>query len=457
MGAPSVAGAATTSVPGGEIRSLTGLRIVAAVWVVVYHFPWRDDAAFVGFYESFRPVIAPGWLGVDLFFVLSGFVLTYTYADSLGRRLDVGAVGRFLWARIARVWPLYALITCAFWLWLVAKSVFLPDGVIAYQRVQPPLDPLNLLDQLLMVQIWHGPSIFGTTYVGPGWSISAEWLAYVAFPLLVLVAWRCRHLPAAVTGVLAVLAMVPFAYLCYRTGTPSHDWMGLGRIAGGFLAGVLTCLAVRRIPRTAHAERVATVVVWGCLVDAALVVVWATWRAQGVPTADYYGVLVVFIPVLVGALALSTTGPAAFLSRPAMVHGGRISYALYLVHMCLFEVGRTVMDHVPAFANGTALGTLLLTQLLFVAVLAAHLLYRFVEEPARRRLRDLAGSRRPVRTPARHEAADETLRALPTIGAPRRLRTPEVSPAPRPEHRDDAVGPVVPVGRTRPEVPSESV
>jgi peptidoglycan/LPS O-acetylase OafA/YrhL len=185
--------------------------------------------------------------------------------------------------------------------------------------------------------------------------------------------------------------------------------------------------------------------------------VWATWRGQGVPTADYYGVLVVFIPVLVGALALSTTGPAAFLSRPAMVHGGRISYALYLVHMCLFEVGRTVMDHVPAFANGTALGTLLLTQLLFVAVLAAHLLYRFVEEPARRRLRDLAGPRRPVRTPARHEAADETLRALPTIGAPQRPRTPEVSPAPRPEHRDDAVGPVVPVGRTRPEVPSGTV
>ncbi len=450
MGAPSVAAGSSTIAPGGEIRSLTGLRIVAAVWVVVYHFPWRDDAAFVDFYAFFRPVIAPGWLGVDLFFVLSGFVLTHTYADALGRRLDVRAAGRFLWARIARVWPLYALVTCVFWLWLVGKSVFLPDGVIAYQRVQPPLDPLNLLDQLLMVQIWHGPSIFGTTYVGPGWSISAEWLAYVLFPLLVLVAWRCRALPPAVTGALAVLAMVPFAYLCYRTGTPSHDWMGLGRIAGGFTAGVLTCLAVRRIPRTPRTEGVAAAVAWACLVDAALVAVWATWRGQGVPTADYYGVLTVFIPVLVGALALSTTGPAAFLSRPSLVYGGRISYALYLVHMCLFEAGRTVMDHVPALANGTALGTLLLTQLLFLSVLAAHLLYRYVEEPARRRLRDVSSPRHPA--PARHETADETLGVLPAIAAPRRPRRPVVPPAAPPE--EGVVRPVVPVVRTRPRLPS---
>src|SRR3712207_4040781 len=141
--------------------------------------------------------------------------------------------------------------------------------------------------------------------------------------------------------------MVPFAYLCYRTGTPVHDWMGLGRIAGGFTAGVLTCLAVRRIPRTPRTEGVAAAVVWACLVDAALVVVWATWRGQGIPTADYYGVLAVFIPVLVGALALSTTGPAAFLSRRSLGYGGRNSYEIGRAHVC---TPGTPKDRMPASA-----------------------------------------------------------------------------------------------------------
>jgi hypothetical protein len=115
------------------------------------------------------------------------------------------------------------------------------------------------------------------------------------------------------------------------------------------------------------------------------------------------------------------------------------------------------MGWYPRLAPGSTLASLLTPHVLLLTVPLAHVLYRFVEEPARRRLRDLAGPRRPVRTPARHEAADETLRALPAIGAPRRPRAPEVTPAPRPEHRDDAVGPVVPVGRTRSEVPSGTV
>jgi peptidoglycan/LPS O-acetylase OafA/YrhL len=356
---------------------------------VLYHFPWQQDAAFVGFFHAFSPVITSGWLGVDLFFVLSGFVIAHSYLESMGPRFTLRSASRFLWARFARVWPLWALVTCTFWLWLVAKRLLLPPGsVIAYQRVPIPLGPRHLLENLLMVQLWHGPSVFGTTYVGPGWSISSEWLAYVCFPVLVLLAWRVRRAHWAVTGVLAVAVMVPFAYLCYRTGTSVHDWEGVTRIAGGFTSGTLACLAVRRIPRTGRTERLAAVVCVLTVLDLALVIRWSSWRAETVPGTDFHGVAIVAMPVLVASLALSRRGIAAFLARPALVHGGRISYALYLVHMCLFEVGRTVMDHSARFADGTALGTLVLPQLLPAALLLAHLLHRFVEEPARRWLRD---------------------------------------------------------------------
>ena len=71
-------------VPTGEIKALSGLRIVAAVWVVLFHFrPLLAEAA-PGFRSALAPVLDCGAQGVDLFFILSGFVLTWNYLDRMG-------------------------------------------------------------------------------------------------------------------------------------------------------------------------------------------------------------------------------------------------------------------------------------------------------------------------------------------------------------------------------------
>ena len=68
----------------GEIKALTGLRIIAAMWVVLFHFrPLLRDAA-PGFRDALAPVLNCGAQGVDLFFILSGFVLTWNYLDRMG-------------------------------------------------------------------------------------------------------------------------------------------------------------------------------------------------------------------------------------------------------------------------------------------------------------------------------------------------------------------------------------
>src|SRR5881392_3977713 len=90
-----------------QVHALTGVRIVAAMWVVLFHtrgniaseFPWLSD--LIG------PVLAHGELGVDLFFALSGYVLALNYGNRMGLRLDRKATTRFWWARLARVWPAY--------------------------------------------------------------------------------------------------------------------------------------------------------------------------------------------------------------------------------------------------------------------------------------------------------------------------------------------------------------
>jgi peptidoglycan/LPS O-acetylase OafA/YrhL len=385
-----------------EIRPLTGLRAVAAAWVVVYHFwaltPGDHWGSVV---EPVLPIVKSGWLGVDLFFVLSGFVLCHTYSAKLGPRPKLRATVSFYWNRLSRVWPLWAFVTLAFTGWLVLKQATV-GGPLLHEGAQPTLGLLPLLEQLLMVQVWASPHSWATGVVGPGWSLSAEWLAYVTFPVVVLVLHRLRRLPAVALAAGAVLMMLPFAYTAVTSPEGvGFAWNWFYRIAGGFLAGALVSLCVRRIEQTERVRRAASYVAAGAVVQI-LVVVW--W-------ADLYGktvaVAVLLFPVLIGALAMADAGPARFLSGSWINLAGRFSFALYLVHECVFEVFWTAMDVVPRLQAGSALVALLLPVVLVTTLPAAYLLWRFVEEPARRAMRRMSEARRkpaPVR-PSRHAAA----------------------------------------------------
>lgn len=379
----------------GEIRSLTGLRIVAASWVVAFHFMFTPGDAYTRFWEPLRPLVQTGALGVDLFYVLSGFVITLTYLDKMGPRPRVRGTVAFWWARICRIWPVYALVTTLFGGWLLYKRTQVTDGFLAYQLEQPHLTVWAYLEQLAMVQLWHRPYFDGASFVGPAWSISAEWAAYVAFPLLVLLLFRLRNAPAVVHGVLAVACMVPFAVVCWTTGDPYYPWSWAARIGLGFLSGAFTCMAARKVRLTPAVDRWASVVAVLAVVEILIGLWWGFWRGQG--GAEYGGVVVLFFPVLVGALALSRRGLSRVLSTGPMVHGGRISFSLYLIHVPVFEIFWTNMGWNPRLAPGSALGTLAIPHVLLLTVVLAHLLYRYVEEPSRVWLRS-RGPGRWVRT-----------------------------------------------------------
>lgn len=367
----------------GEIRALTGLRALAAVWVVVHHaWALSQTDNWVPLLEPLRPLFQTGWLGVDLFFVLSGFVLTHTYLQKMGERPRLGASTSFLWKRFCRVWPTWAVVTVLMTGWLVLKHLTV-GGEHLHEGVQPEVSPLSLIEQLLMVQVWDQPLYWGSGAVGPGWSLSAEWLAYCVFPLVVLGLFRLRRLPAAVLGIGAVAAVLPFAMVVATEGRHDWEWSWVMRIAGCFVAGALTSMCIARIRDTALVQRWAAVVAGGSLVSVAAIIWWADLHlAQG----DYAGIAVLFFPVLIGALALTDGGPARLFSTQWMVMGGRISFALYLVHQCMFEVFWTATDHIAMLGPNSKWQALAAPVVLVATVPAAWLLWRFVEEPARRRL-----------------------------------------------------------------------
>ncbi|MBU8813244.1 acyltransferase [Mycolicibacterium goodii] len=374
---------------GAEIKALTGLRIVAAVWVVLFHFrPILYEAAPT-LTEALAPVLDCGAQGVDLFFILSGFVLTWNYLDRMGPAWSTRATLHFLWLRLSRVWPVY-LVTmhlAALWVIFTLNVGHVPvEDTSGYNAV-------SYLRQLLLVQLWFEPYFDGTSWDGPAWSISAEWLAYLLFGALVLVVFRiARATRARSLVVLAVVASLPPVVLLMMTGHFYTPWSWLPRIVMQFTAGALACAAVRKLQPGDTARRTAGYlsVVLGIAIVAGLYF----FDAHPLNTVGDAGGLVdiLFVPLVV-ALAIGTGTLPALLSTRVLVYGGQISFGLYMVHELVHTAWIWTVKQFELTMSPDLAGKATLLGLLAISVLGAVVLYHVVEEPARRWMRRMVDIR----------------------------------------------------------------
>jgi peptidoglycan/LPS O-acetylase OafA/YrhL len=171
-----------------ELRVLTSLRGVAALAVVAMHFSATAQTLASA---SIPSLVRRGHMAVDFVFVLSGFIMSYTYAASFvsGRR---GAYVDFLACRVARILPLYmfviVLVTAA-----AAVNCFLTGAnIFFYNQAFFP----DFLGNLLLL-----PGLgLGANFNGPSWSISTEMVAYLLFPVLAGGVFSRSRTSRAITG-----------------------------------------------------------------------------------------------------------------------------------------------------------------------------------------------------------------------------------------------------------------
>lgn len=372
----------------GEIKALTGLRIIAALWVVLFHFrPMLTDVS-PEFRENLAPVLNCGAQGVDLFFILSGFVLTWNYLDRMGGEWSTRATVHFLWLRLARVWPVY-LLTMHLAALIVILSLHV--GHVPLPEVRD-LTAISYVRQVLLVQLWFEPFFDNTSWDGPAWSISAEWLAYLLFGLIVLVILRLeRTTRARSLMVLAFAACLPPVVLLLASGYFYTPWSWLPRIVTQFIAGALACAAVRRLRLSTRARHVAGYV--SLLLVVAMVGILYWFDAHPISgVVDSGGVVdVLFVPLVI-TLAIGLGSLPWVLSTRLMVYGGEISFCLYMVHelvhttwgWAVLQFDLTPQDN-PWKWN--------VIGLIVIALLLSSLMYHFVEEPARRWMRRMIGAR----------------------------------------------------------------
>ncbi len=368
----------------GEIKALTGLRIVAALWVVMFHFRPLLWEASPRLKDDLAPLLNAGAQGVDLFFILSGFVLTWNYFDRMGPSWSLRATLHFLWLRLSRVWPVYLVTMHIAALWILFT---LHVGTVPSEDVDK-LTAISYVRQLLMVQLWFDPFFDHTSWDGPAWSISAEWLAYLMFGVLVLVIFRiARATRARSMLILAFAAALPPTVLLLASGHFYTPWSWLPRILAQFTAGALACAAVREMSLTDRRRRaVGYLAVLVAVVMVALLYVLDAHPVSGM--VDPGGLVdVLFLPLVV-SLAIGVGSLPALLSTRLLVYGGQISFSVYMVHEIVHQAWNWAVQQYT-LVMPKSVEKLVVVGLLLTVLAAAMLLFHFVEEPARRWMRKM--------------------------------------------------------------------
>ena len=343
----------------GEIKSLTSLRGIAAMAVVIEHFSaTAEQHAAV----SVPSLVAHGYLAVDLFFVLSGFIMAYTYLGTFEAH-GIRAFPNFLGKRVARIVPLNTVVL----LCLVAAggvSSAVLDRNILY--VSPYL-PFDLPANLFMLQ---GLGI-GTNLNAPSWTISTEFAAYMIFPLLVWLMFHRRVAVSIVTGLLALIGLCGIASMQPKLGLDTGTiWQGVGRCITEFILG----LGIYAIFRQRRA------IPWlgsdGVVLAAVL-----TTGAFLLLRIDLFSVLP--FPLLILSLACNDGRASRWLSSSVPYFLGVISYSIYLIHSPFRPVELELVRwlHPAPLSLAMALAFALVGSVSIVPF--AWLAYRHVERPGR--------------------------------------------------------------------------
>lgn len=379
-----------------EIRALTGLRGVAALWVLAYHARALGRELSDPAFETFRWLAGAGYLGVDVFFVLSGFVLAYCYANERVHG-SIAAYGGFLWKRLARIYPVHLFCLALMAVGLLALSA----AGIPFHR--PRLISLEgLLDSVMLVHAWGLP--VRSTWNTVSWSISSEWAAYLVFPLLAL-SGRLLKRPlhaASVTGVLVLLLWM----VVEARPWPNGMAYGVPRIGCAFAAGVVLFRGWELAGRKPwpHGGTVAALGIAAMALGGA----WLEAR-QGHLAALPFALPVACLIVL--GLASGDRGRVIGMlsGRPANFLG-RISYSLYMVHGMVFMFARSASIEFGWTGSSGPIWALAFAGSL-IALLLAVGIYSYVEVPCRRGLVAWWGRRQGARAavkPRRLRSAEES-------------------------------------------------
>lgn len=369
--------------PRPYLTTLTPLRGIAALIVVIFH----SNLDLVPFMPINKPhVLTMGWLWVDFFFVLSGFILCYVYADSFKDSISAGSYWKYLKARFARVYPLHfvTLIWC-----LICAIIIIRKAEGIHPFYWGMFNPMTAIPSLFLAQSL-GLSTSAPMNT-PSWSLSTEWWMYMVFPLLVPYFCRLKTLGKMVTltSIAGLFLFVKYYLgpvgLPFPGGSPSFNVLtdfGMFRCMAGFLLGMFLF--------TLYQESIGYNFFRKSWVFALFF--FGTLIAMQFGTEDL--LVIALFPFIILSAAYNTTTIKKILDFPFLQRLGDWSFSIYMVHVpiiYLFWIYRTFQAPTfwatfpppPAAPENFTTGWWLCLVLVALTLLVASLTYEYIEVPAR--------------------------------------------------------------------------
>lgn len=362
------------------------MRGIAALLVAVFHF----EMAIARFVPAKQTMFFEKcYLMVDLFFIMSGFIILHVYKDNFEKSIEKNSIKKYIVARFARIYPMHFISL----LLLVALVIlFSPAGTYPNAIENPWAIPTGFL----LLHSYYIHDIY--TWNIPSWSISAEWAAYLLFPMLALFISKKRLFAVIILGLCVVAAYLSIMYLLPRRNylyplipvphnlNVTYDYGFLRGIAG-FVTGMIVYKAyqLRSVKYIFHRDILATLII--------LMLVFAMHFAFN----DAF--CIVLFSALVLSFALNNGHLHKLCNNWLAQYIGKISYSIYLMQIFLqepFSKGLR-LPGVLGFGRGRQnieFSSGLMYSIIYLAVLLAisSITYYFIEQPFRKIINNIGGN-----------------------------------------------------------------
>jgi peptidoglycan/LPS O-acetylase OafA/YrhL len=380
--------------------SLDSLRGIAALIVAIYHIRWMNP-----FYNW--GLIRNGYLMVDFFFVLSGFIIFHSYRHKI---LNGGNLGRFMWLRAGRLYPLHFVILITFlgieglkWIKEFVTGSIGETSAFSINNGSAFLTNLFLVQALGL----HHSSTFNSA----SWSISTEFYTYLIFALVLLFA---RTSLAQITTSIFLVSMSTWIILCaHKTDLDFTYDYGIFRCVASFFIGVMTYKMYELLSRRAGTRekgKLSTTIYSMAILAGIVIFLFGKERGY----TDFF--LPPFFALLILSITLAPSSLlAGILNLKPLTWLGKVSYSIYMVQAVVLTVFHNILEFifkVPLLSSSSSDGlrtenlvntttyqsvgvsTKLHFALFCLAVVTililSHFTYTWIEAPFRNRSKELA-------------------------------------------------------------------
>ncbi|MEH1778654.1 MAG: acyltransferase [Nostoc sp.] len=364
-----------------HIKTLTSLRGIAALVVVVHHFSYYALPKTGSTISAYSDFFKNGYLWVDFFFILSGFIMTHVYIEDFYLKVSLDKYRSYLFSRFARIYPLHIFILSLFVGLEIVKTLLLNTSAFTGK-----FNLTALFANIFLLQAFDlscPPLLWCYTYWNePAWSVSVEFVIYCAFPFLLLFLLRNspkNDLMIYSCTLLSILLLITFTRgnLDSIVGIPSIARCGLECILG-----ITTYKVYHRgnYKKYFNLNLLAIIAItWIFLI---MHYYWHYFR-----NLHDWLILPAFSLLILGVSVNNNSVISKVLNSRSMLYLGTISYSIYMVHWFLQELLKLLWleNFHDVFGKGftahqslTSLGVFLM-----IVLLAASFTYRFVEVPMR--------------------------------------------------------------------------